>query len=75
MTALVVRAYESLHHTKLPVEGAPGFKDVQKGWASDYIQAAAAFKLVNGVKENWFGMGQNATRAESAQLIYNYLQR
>ncbi len=51
------------------------FADVAKeDWFFEYVIAASDHKMINGVSENEFGVGQSITRQDAAVMIYNTLK-
>ncbi|WP_051259778.1 S-layer homology domain-containing protein [Peptoniphilus mikwangii] len=50
------------------------FKDIEKHWAKNYIEVAAALKIVNGYSAEEFGPNKNITREEMSKIIANVLK-
>ncbi|WP_010271079.1 phosphodiester glycosidase family protein [Paenibacillus senegalensis] len=76
MTAMIVRAheYQTGRQTVFP-STEPPFTDVEElaDWAKEAIGKAYELGLVNGRSERLFEPEGLANRAESAQLIFNWL--
>nr|WP_240343965.1 DUF2341 domain-containing protein [Paenibacillus sp. SYP-B3998] len=75
MAAMLMRAWNFTHKdaTKASSEAAfADWNDVSE-WAKEYVVSAAALRLLNGREEGSFVPKGNATRAEAAQVIHNYL--
>ncbi len=75
MALMLVHAYEVKTGKKL--SGSASFADADKisPWALQAIEAAAANGLLNGRSQQQFVPKQTATRAESAQAVYNLLNK
>ncbi|GGD82058.1 S-layer homology domain-containing protein [Paenibacillus nasutitermitis] len=77
MAVMLVRSL--LHHApdEMAGEGHSVFKDMRKisGWASEAVNEAIRLQLIQGRADGSFAPLDSATRAESAQLIYNGLNR
>uniref|UniRef100_A0A4Y8PYG6 SLH domain-containing protein n=2 Tax=Paenibacillus athensensis TaxID=1967502 RepID=A0A4Y8PYG6_9BACL len=79
MAAMIVRAYESRSGQKATGDGALNaqrFADAAQisGWAQAYVSAGVQLSLLHGRSELAFAPQDNATRAESAQVLLNLLQ-
>ncbi|WP_373232246.1 S8 family serine peptidase [Cohnella sp.] len=74
MASMIVRAYAYLTGTELS-GGESDFLDTDKisKWARSSVNAAQATGLMKGKKDGMFDPQANATRAESAQVIYTLL--
>jgi hypothetical protein len=77
MTAMVVRAYEAKAGKKMKSTKTADFSDMSavNVWAKEYVNVAAELDLVHGHQQGVFEPSGVATRAESAQVIYNLLQK
>lgn len=47
------------------------FDDAQNDWYTKYIASLNKHKIVNGIGDNLFGVGQNISRQDMAVMIYN----
>jgi 2',3'-cyclic-nucleotide 2'-phosphodiesterase (5'-nucleotidase family) len=77
MTAMIVRAYEAKAGKKMKSTKTADFSDMSavNVWAKEYVNVAAELDLVHGRQQGVFEPSGVATRAESAQVIYNLLQK
>lgn len=51
------------------------FKDVEKDkWYTKAVTWAAKTGITNGRRKDWFGIGENVTREQVAQFLYNYAE-
>lgn len=78
MAALAIRVYERLSGKQLPAAPAkPAFQDESaiSGWAIRDVQLAAALGLLQGGADGKFAPQGLLTRAESAQVILNVLNK
>lgn len=78
MTVMLVRAYSKRSGTPALAAAEPAaFKDAAaiSGWAKAAVDAAFELKLLQGDGKGSFLPRGNATRAESAQVIYKLLQQ
>ncbi|SEB70520.1 5'-nucleotidase C-terminal domain-containing protein [Paenibacillus sp. GP183] len=77
MTAMMVRAYEVKSGKKAKSTKTANFSDMSdvNVWAKEYVNVAAELDLVRGRMQGVFEPSGIATRAESAQIIYNLLQK
>ncbi|MCQ6559364.1 S-layer homology domain-containing protein [Paenibacillus mendelii] len=77
MAVMLVRAL--LHNTPdgMAGDGHAVFRDMKKvsGWASESVNEAIRLQLIQGRADGSIAPLDSATRAESAQLIYNGLNR
>ncbi|CAG7600739.1 hypothetical protein PAESOLCIP111_00423 [Paenibacillus solanacearum] len=74
MAVLLVRAWERQHGT-VQQEGAAGFTDASNiaDWAAEAVSKAKSAGLLGGKDGDRFDPKASATRAESAQAIFNVL--
>jgi hypothetical protein len=77
MAVMVVRAYEAASKTKAPSTKGAGFADQSSVsiWASASVNAAVELKLLSGRDNNSFAPTGKTTRAESAQVLSNLLEK
>lgn len=76
MAAMLVRAYEFKTASKLE-QGDVSLVDSSliSGWAKGQVQAAVNKGLMNGIGNSKFAPQELTNRAQSAQAIYNLLQK
>lgn len=78
MATMIMRTYEYVTGTKVTdVDGFNNtyFTDSNKisSWASNYVKAAKALGIINGVGNNLFAPKDIANRAQAAKMIYQML--
>ncbi|MFD2672004.1 S-layer homology domain-containing protein [Marinicrinis sediminis] len=76
MAIMLLRAYEKrTGHTSVSAAELT-FDDVNQisSWATESVQTIVSLGLMNGHSEQHFNPQGHATRAESAQVVYNLLQ-
>lgn len=77
MAVMVMRAVEYQDAALLDgVDGSHKFKDDKKiaSWARESVQLAYELEIINGRPGNEFDPTANATRAESAKILYTSLE-
>lgn len=74
--AMLMRAYE-YKNGKTPAPASAPFKDQSRisSWAVDSVQSAVSLNLIQGRAAGQFDPQGITTRAESAQLIHNFLNK
>lgn len=75
MVTMMMKGYEVANGKKLGAAAKSPFSDIKSvsPWAAKYVNAAAELRLIQGRAKSPFAPKRNATRAESAQVIYNLL--
>ncbi|KAA9007426.1 alpha-amylase [Paenibacillus spiritus] len=75
MAAMIVRAYALKTGKNAPASGNPAYGDLASvsAWAKSDVAAASSLGLLQGQSGNVFAPKAHATRAESAQVLYNLL--
>lgn len=78
MAAMIVRAYEYANgRIDVKTTDLNVYADIAKlsGWAAEDVRKAVAAGLMQGTAADAFNPGGNATRAQTAQAVYNLLNR
>lgn len=77
MAVMIVRAYEVMKGKKASAEPSSSFSDGEQiqAWAQSSVSAAQALGLVSGRESNAFAPQDFMSRAESAQILFNLLQK
>ncbi|MCM3626798.1 S-layer homology domain-containing protein [Paenibacillus glycanilyticus] len=77
MAVLIIRALEYKEGTSIPDSGEVSFKDAGKisAWAQEAIEKANALGIMTGRENGQFAPQANATRLESAKVIYEILEQ
>src|SRR5690606_10016646 len=79
MAVLVMRAFEAKMNQQIAGEAYEdsSFADQASisAWAERYVQAAAELGLIQGRGNNQFAPKANASRAESALIIYRLINK
>lgn len=77
MAVILYRFNKHVMGKQLSQGSAGQFTDVSSisSWAKKEVLAVGKSGLMNGYSDGSFGPRKNATRAEAAQILYNYLKR
>lgn len=77
IAVILVRALDKESEALAKAGQTTNFKDDAQiaAWTKGYVIVAVAEGLINGYPDNTFGPAKNASRAESAKMVYFFMQK